>query len=63
MLSGQQVFVVEMILVFGLILAWAIWELISTRRSQKRDREASAERARHAEGEHGPDKGRSQPPQ
>jgi lysylphosphatidylglycerol synthetase-like protein (DUF2156 family) len=61
--SGQQVFIVEMILVFGLVLAWAVWEVVSTRRSQKRDREISAERARHAEGQHGADEGRSQPPQ
>ncbi len=63
MLTGQQVFIVEMVLVFGLILAWAVWELVSTRRSQKRDREQSAERARHAEGQHGADEGRSQTPQ
>ncbi len=62
-MSGQQVFIVEMILVFGLVLAWAVWEVVSTRRSQKRDREISAERARHAEGQHGADEGRSQPPQ
>lgn len=62
-MSGTQVFIVEMVLVFGLILAWAIWELFSTRRSLKRDRDASAERARHAEGQHGADDGRSQPPQ
>lgn len=62
-MTGTQVFVVEMVLVFGLILAWAVWELFSTRRSLKRDREASAERARHAEGQHGADDGRPKPPQ
>lgn len=62
-MSGTQVFIVEMVLVFGLILAWAVWELFSTRRALKRDREASAERARHAEGQHGADDGGSQPPQ
>ncbi len=62
-MSGQTVFLVESVLVFGLILAWAVWELFSTRRSLKRDREASAERARHAEGQHGTDNGGSQPPQ
>lgn len=62
-MTGQQVFIVEMVLVFGLILAWAVWELFSTRRSLKRDRDASAERARHPEGQHGADDGRSQPPQ
>ncbi len=62
-MTGTQVFIVEMVLVFGLILAWAVWELFSTRRSLKRDREASAERARHAEGEHGADNRGAQPPQ
>lgn len=62
-MSGTQVFIVESVLVFGLVLGWAVWELFSTRRSLKRDREASAERARHSEGQHGADDGRSQPPQ
>lgn len=62
-MSGTQVFIVESVLVFGLVLGWAVWELFSTRRSLKRDREASAERARHAEGQHGADERRPQPPQ
>lgn len=62
-MSGTQVFIVESVLVFGLVLGWAVWELFSTRRSLKRDREASAERSRHSEGQHGADDGGSQPPQ
>lgn len=62
-MTGQQVFFTELVLGHGVVLAWAIWELTSTRRSLKRDREASAQRARHAEGQHGPDEGRLQPPQ
>jgi heme/copper-type cytochrome/quinol oxidase subunit 2 len=62
-MTGNQVFIVEMVLVFGLVLAWAVWEVFSTRRSLKRDRDASAERARHSEGQHGADEGRPQPPQ
>lgn len=56
-MSGDRVFLIEMVLVFGGVLAWAVWEVISTRRSLRRDREASAQRARHAEGQHGPDQG------
>jgi hypothetical protein len=54
-MSGQTIFLIEAFLVFGGVLAWAIWELRSVRRSQKADRAAAAERARHAEGQHSPD--------
>ena len=57
-MTGQQVFLTELFLGHGVVLAWAIWEVVSLRRSQRRDREASAERARHAEGQHGADEGR-----
>ncbi len=50
-MSGKTAFFIELVLVHGGVLAWACWELYSVRRSQRRDRE-SAERARHAEGEH-----------
>ncbi|ADL02356.1 hypothetical protein Bresu_3050 [Brevundimonas subvibrioides ATCC 15264] len=56
-MSGDQVFLIEMVLVFGLVLAWAVWELTSLRRSRKRDQALEAERARHAEGQHRPDQG------
>jgi hypothetical protein len=57
--SGQQVFIVEMLLFFGLFLGWALWELISLRRLQKRDRETAAEKARLAHGQTGQDTDRS----
>lgn len=56
-MSGQTIFIVELGLVFGGVLGWAVWDLWSLRRSQARDREASAERARHAEGQHPPHEG------
>lgn len=51
------VFLVEMGLVFGGVLAWAIWEVVSLRRSQAKDSALAAERARHPEGQHRPDQG------
>lgn len=54
-MSGQTAFFIELVLVFGGVLGWACWELFSLRRSQAKDRVSAAERARHAEGEHGPD--------
>ncbi len=55
-MSGQTAFLIELVLVFGGVLAWACWELYSLRRSQAKDREL-AERARHAEREHRPHEG------
>jgi len=50
--SGHILFIVELGLVFGLVLAWAVWELWSLDRDKRRrGRDASAERAGHAEGE------------
>jgi len=56
-MSGKAAFFIELVLVFGGILAWAIWELTSLRRSQAKDRALAAERARHAEGQHRPHQG------
>ncbi len=56
-MSGERFFFIELVLGHGVVLAWAIWELTSLRRSQARDRARAAERARHAEGQHGPDQG------
>lgn len=56
-MSGKTAFFIELVLVHGGVLAWAIWELTSLRRSQARDRELAAERARHAEGQHRPNEG------
>lgn len=48
--------VIELVLIFVPILGWAIWEVWSLKREKKRDA-ALAKRARHAEGQHGPDDG------
>ena len=56
-MSGKTVFFIELVLGHGLVLAWAFWELRSLRRSQAKDRDLGAERARHAEGQHRPDQG------
>lgn len=56
-MSGQTIVLIELGLVLGGVLGWAVWELWSLRRSQARDRAASAERARHAEGQHPPHEG------
>ena len=56
-MSGWWMGVIELGLIFLPILGWAVWELWSLRREQRRDRAASAERARHAEGQHGADCG------
>jgi len=57
-MSGERFFFIELVLGHGIVLGWAIWELISLRRSQKRDREPGAERARQAEEQNGRDPGR-----
>lgn len=51
MLSGKTIFFIELVLVHGAVLAWAVWELLSVRRSQR------ADRARHAEGQQPPHQG------
>ena len=53
-MSNNLAFFIELVLVFGGVLAWAVWELWSVRRDQRR---SSAKRTRHPEGEHGPDEG------
>lgn len=60
-MSGWSMGVIELGLIFLPILAWAFWELWALRRDRKRDEVQSAERARHAEGQHGADDGGSQP--
>ena len=73
-MSGWTMGAIELGLIFLPILGWAIWELCSLRREQRRDKAASAERAPHgtsqgtanrsghAEGQHGADGGGPQPP-
>ena len=41
-MSGKTAFFIELILVHGGVLAWAIWELTSLRRSQAKDRALKA---------------------
>lgn len=67
-MSGHAAGLIELVLVFGVVLAWAFWELWSVRRSRRGDAEAASagpgtERPGHAEGQHGADDGGSQPPQ
>lgn len=54
-MSGQTIFLIELVLVHGAVLAWACWELWSVRRSQRKDRGDRAQGSGHAEGQHGPD--------
>lgn len=56
-MNGHTAALIEMTFGFGVVLAWAFWELWSLRRSQRRDAAASAERARHTERQHGADEG------
>jgi len=37
--NNDLIFLVEMGLVFGLVMAWAVWELISLNREERRDAE------------------------
>lgn len=52
-MSGNTLFMIEIIGFHGLVLSWCAWELWSLRRDKRRAAEAaaSAERAGHAEGE------------
>lgn len=51
-MSTNTLFFIELALVHGAVLAWAFWELWSLRRDKRRaEVDASAKRARHAEGE------------
>jgi hypothetical protein len=64
-MSTNTLFFIELFLVHGAVLAWAVWEVWSLRRDKRRAAaavEASAERAGHAEGEQGADPGRAQTP-
>lgn len=67
-MSGHAAGLIEVVLVFGVVLAWAFWELWALRRDKRRDAEAAsarsaAERPGHPERQHGADDGGSQTPQ
>lgn len=53
-MSGNTFFFIELVGFHGVVLGWAVWELTSLRREQRRDKAAAAssDRARHAEGQH-----------
>ncbi|MGJ3230820.1 MAG: hypothetical protein ACFE0P_03405 [Oceanicaulis sp.] len=41
-MNNDIIFLVEMGLVFGLVIAFAVWELVKLRREQKADAEKAA---------------------
>lgn len=43
-MNGHKLALVEMVFGFGVVLAWAFWELWSLRRDKRRDAEAAAAR-------------------
>lgn len=48
-MSGNTVFLVELVFFHGVVLAWAFRELWMLRQDRRRDAAASAERARRAD--------------
>jgi hypothetical protein len=61
-MSTNTLFIFELILFNGAILAWAGYEWWSVRRS-RHETGSSPREPRHAEREHGADNGRTEPPQ
>lgn len=53
-MSNNVIGLIELMLIFVPVLCWGLWELWSLKRDRTRAA-ALAERARHAEGQHGPD--------
>lgn len=60
-MSPQTFKLMELVLVFGAVLGWAVWELVSVRRSQAADRRAR-ERAGDGEGPGAEDPDAARPP-
>ena len=60
-MSPQTFKLMELVLVFGAVLGWAVWELVSVRRSQAADRRAR-ERAGDSEGPGVEDSSGGRPP-
>lgn len=44
-MNNNLVFLVEMVLIFGLVLAFAVWELVKLRNEQKADAARDAEKS------------------
>ena len=42
-MSGHTFGLVELLLVFGVVIAWALWEIHSTSRSLRADRDKAAD--------------------
>mgnify|MGYP000235058985 CR=1 FL=1 len=42
-MNNDIIFLVEMGLVFGLVMAWAVWELVKLNREEKKDARADRE--------------------
>jgi hypothetical protein len=67
-MNGEKAALIEMLFGFGVVLAWALWELWSLDRDKRRaaknpSARPQVERARDSEGQHGADDGGSQTPQ
>lgn len=48
-MNNDIVFLVEMGLVFGLVLAFAVWELVKLNREKKKDAEAASAKDERAD--------------
>jgi len=44
-MSGHAFGLIELLLVFGVVIAWALWEIRSTNRSLRDDRDKAADDA------------------
>jgi hypothetical protein len=49
-MNNDIIFLVEMGLVFGLVMGWAVWELVKLNREKKKDAEREAQAAARDEG-------------
>ena len=54
-MEGGTLALIEMLLVFGLVIGFGVWQLVSVRRSIRQDEEKRrAQEAQAAQGETGP---------
>lgn len=61
-MNSNVLFILELIIFNGAVLAWATYEFLSVRRSRKKTESAAGE-AGHAEGQHAADDGAGEPRQ